>query len=201
MKIPWPWGNVFDGVITGFTAQINTLRGTKLKYWSRPRHYLITETLKQVQVILTTNVPHFWALSQVGVNQLWKHIYPFRDASRSVTPHEGERDNTHVTIQTLQAGSRTNVIITRISHLQWSSPTATLRRKSKKKNNKNQSADLGMSLGETSNPDGWKHTRKPESINLHWYKVKFKAHQDIKCEKSFSINSNVPKKNEMKVLC
>lgn len=40
-----------------------------------------------------------------------------------------------------------------------------------------------MSLGETSNPDGWKHTRKPESMNLHWYKVKFKAHQENKYEK------------------
>lgn len=51
-----------------------------------------------------------------------------------------------------------------------------------------------MSLRETSNPDGWKHTRKPESMNLHWYKVKFKAHQDIKYEKKKSINSNIPKK-------
>lgn len=64
-----------------------------------------------------------------------------------------------------------------------------------------------MSLGETSNPDGWKHTRKPESMNLHWYKVKFKAHQENKYEKKKikkkSINSNIPKKKEkeMKVLC
>lgn len=59
-------GNVFDDAVRIYSTNKYAL-GHKLKYWSSQRHYLITETLKEVQVIPTANISHVWAHIQVTV--------------------------------------------------------------------------------------------------------------------------------------
>lgn len=181
VKIPWPWGNAFDDVIAGFTEQINTLRGgTKLKYWSKRRHCSITETLKQVQVILTTNI---WSPCSGRCESMVKTHLPFswcveerNQIQNSLRGRKGEHRHCRRAHKQMSSLIERSTRSDRLQRQPWEE-------RAKRKTAKTTSllicewvwvrhqTQMAGNTPVSENQNKWNYTGR---------KIKFKAHQDIK---------------------